>query len=163
MVAIVSQEERDLARIVFSLRQIADNLNLLGSWTPALTFATPGDLSVAYSTEFGSYVKIGRLVVANFNIVTSSFIWTTASGNLTITGLPFTSTNETSGNRGSGSFSGVTKANYTQFTPFVVLNTATIVWDASGSGQTQSTVTAADMPSGGPVQLRGNIPYFAAL
>jgi hypothetical protein len=163
MVAIISQEERDLARIVFSLRQIAENLNLLGSWTPVLTFAAPGDLSVSYSTQFGSFVKIGRLVIAKFTIITSAFTWSTASGVLTITGLPFASASETSANRGAASFSGITKANYTQFTPFAVINTGTINFDASGSAQPQSTVNAADMPSGGSVQLRGNIPYFAAL
>jgi hypothetical protein len=163
VVAIVSQEERDLSRIVFSLRQIAEGLNQLGSWTPVLTFATPGDLSVAYSTQYGSYVKIGRLVVLKFILVTSAFTWSTASGNLTITGVPFVSANETTANRGWATFTGITKANYTQFSPFVGANTTTISWDASGSGQTQSTVAAADMPSGGSVQLRGNIPYFATL
>lgn len=37
-----------------------------GTWTPVLTFATPGDLSVAYSTQAGSYTKIGRQVMVSF-------------------------------------------------------------------------------------------------
>src|SRR3990167_5810415 len=44
----------------------SSNVNTLddyeeGTWTPVLTFATAGDLSVAYSVQVGSYVKIGNL------------------------------------------------------------------------------------------------------
>jgi hypothetical protein len=62
-----------------------------GTFTPAITFATPGDLSVAYSFQVGTYTKIGNRVIASVNIVTSSFSFTTASGTLSITGLPYTS------------------------------------------------------------------------
>lgn len=55
----------------------------------AITFATPGNLSVAYSSQKGSYEKIGRQVRISFNIVTSTFTYTTAAGLVNITGLPF--------------------------------------------------------------------------
>lgn len=60
-----------------------------GTWTPTLTFATPGDLSVAYTTRAGNYTKIGDLVYLQCTIVTSSFTYTTSSGNINITGVPF--------------------------------------------------------------------------
>lgn len=63
------------------------------TWTPVVTFATAGDVSVAYSTRIGTYVKIGRKVFIELVIVTSTFTHTTASGNLRITGLPFTPAN----------------------------------------------------------------------
>jgi hypothetical protein len=63
-----------------------------GTWTPALTFATPGTLALTYNTQSGSYTKIGRLVTVIFRVsfAAAGIIKGTASGNLSITGLPFT-------------------------------------------------------------------------
>src|SRR5262245_32311518 len=58
------------------------------SWTPTLTFATPGDLAVSYASRLGTLFTIGKFQILNFNITTSSFTFTTASGNLTISGVP---------------------------------------------------------------------------
>lgn len=60
-----------------------------GTFTPTLTAATPGDINVVYSTRTGVYTKIGNLVNWEIVIVTSTFTWTTASGAINITGLPF--------------------------------------------------------------------------
>ena len=62
-----------------------------GSWTPTLTFSTPGNLSVTYTTQFGVYTKIGRLVHFELRVSASTFTHTTASGGLRIAGLPFPS------------------------------------------------------------------------
>lgn len=62
-----------------------------GTWTPTLTYDTPGDLNVVYSVRQGSYTKVGQIVRVDFFYVTSTYTFTTASGNLRITGLPFTS------------------------------------------------------------------------
>jgi hypothetical protein len=45
----------------------------VGSWTPTLTFDTPGDLNVTYGIRIGGYIKLGRLVVAQFQINTVTF------------------------------------------------------------------------------------------
>lgn len=62
-----------------------------GTWTPTIT--TSGTIGTpAYTTNVGSYTKVGRLIVAQFNIVLSG--WTgSPTGNVTITGLPFASAN----------------------------------------------------------------------
>lgn len=61
-----------------------------GSWTPTPTFATPGDLSVTSNTLVGGYQRIGsRCRVWCYGTFTPT--WTTASGALQISGLPFTS------------------------------------------------------------------------
>lgn len=65
-------------------------VNEVGTWTPGLTFGTPGDLSVAYTTQVGRYRKYGKLLWIDFRIVTSTFTFTTASGAINVTGLPFT-------------------------------------------------------------------------
>lgn len=77
---------------------IAGRIASVGTWTPAVTAAgTPG--TPAYTTQVGSFVKIGTFVHAQFNMVLSG--WTgTPAGNVTITGLPFTSTATTSDNGG---------------------------------------------------------------
>lgn len=56
-------------------------------FTPGLEFDTPGDASFVYSTQVGRYFEEpGRVFITIEIIVTIS--WTTASGNLRITGLP---------------------------------------------------------------------------
>jgi hypothetical protein len=58
-----------------------------GTWTPAFSFATAGDLAVTYSTQAGNYRIIGRLCIATFTLeFTPSY--TTSSGIARITGLP---------------------------------------------------------------------------
>lgn len=129
-----------------------------GTWTPVLTFPTPGDLAVAYTLQGGTYTKIGRQVTAHFNLTTSSFTHTTASGNLTITGLPFS--NSASGSRFSAvSWGGITKAGYTDIKSRILINVATITFQGSGSGVAPSAITAADMPTGGSVVLQSSIIF----
>ena len=58
-----------------------------GTWTPVLKFggATTG---ITYTTQTGTYTKIGRMVCARATITLSSN--GSASGGATVTGLPFT-------------------------------------------------------------------------
>lgn len=134
------------------------------AWTPVLTFATPGNLSVAYSVQAGFYTKKGREVTAFFNLQLSSFTHTTASGNLQITGLPFAS--DSTANLvavgGSPIWRGITKANYTDVVSVITAGVSLITVSASGSGQANSNVAAADMPTGGTVAFLGSITYFTA-
>ncbi|MPZ55017.1 MAG: DUF2793 domain-containing protein [Rhizobiales bacterium] len=129
-----------------------------GSWTPALTFATPGDLSVVYSTQTASYVKIGSLVWVRFAVACSTFTHSTASGALRITGLPYAS--DGSG-RGAIEFQGITKAGYTQIAARVLGGQTYVDFRASGSGQTSASVSFSDVPSDGTVDIRGSVQYAA--
>lgn len=131
-----------------------------GNWTPTVTFATPGNLSVAYSIQTGRYTKIGRLVQVSFLIRTSTFTFTTASGFLQLNGLPFAAVNDANYNAyAAGAFSGITKAGYTQIAAFAVGNSSQLLFTGAGSGQTLSTVTASDTPSGGTLILGGTVSY----
>lgn len=61
-----------------------------GTWTPTLNFS--GDSTgIAYTTQSGYYTKIGRFVMAQFDIVLSSK--GSATGSARIGGLPFTIAN----------------------------------------------------------------------
>lgn len=131
-----------------------------GTWTPALTFVAPGDLSVTYSQQVGHYVKIGLVATCWFDVRTSAFTHTTASGAATITGLPFTVlSGGISFRGGSSAWSGVTKANYTDALPAAIVNTTTIQFSISGSAVAASVINAADMPTGGSVLLLGCAVY----
>ncbi|HEX7075084.1 MAG TPA: hypothetical protein VF226_13665 [Hyphomicrobiaceae bacterium] len=139
------------------------NLYTAGTWTPVLTFQTPGNLSVAYSTQVGTYVKVGSLVTATVNIQTSSFTHTTASGILQVTGLPFTSKNVSNQFAlGSCAWQGITKASYTDVVCRIINNVTYIDFMISGAGQSTVQVVAGDVPSGGTVRVQTTICYEAA-
>ena len=59
-----------------------------GTWTPVAVFAA-GSGTITYTTQNGSYTKIGNAVFIRFELKTSSIA--SRTGNMTITGLPFTS------------------------------------------------------------------------
>lgn len=131
-------------------------------WTPTLTFATPGDLAVTYATRFARYWQLSsNLLLVQFNIQTSAFTFTTASGALEITGLPFTTQN-TVGlvPRGGMSFGGINKVGFSQIAPGIGVNSNILIFNSSGMGVATATVTAADMPTGGAVVLIGEVIIF---
>jgi hypothetical protein len=132
-----------------------------GVWTPALAINTPGNLSVTYSTQTGYYTKIGRLVTVSFQVETSAFTWTTASGVWRISGVPFLSSGNTTYMNGAiSAFQGITKANYTTFGSQTNTGTAQFLLQASGSGQAWDYINAADLPSGGSIMLRGSFTFI---
>lgn len=119
-----------------------------GTWTPTLTFVTPGNLSVVYSGNAGTYTKVGRLVGYSLLITTTTFTHTTASGLFYIAGLPFGTALQFQGS-GALVMQGYTKANYTS----LVFETGTagqtrLYVMAGGSGQTRTELAVADVPSG---------------
>ena len=131
-----------------------------GTWNPDLTFATPGDLSVAYSTQVGTYTRVGNRVFINCGLVLTAFSYTTASGSLRVTGLPYTSRNLAGDQSyGSISFQGITKAGYTQIAPNIGVNSAIVIFACSGSGVSPANVVVADVPTLSSVGLRFSITY----
>jgi len=61
-----------------------------GSFTPAVTLATVGDLSTSYVVQVGTYARSGNIIHVEIALnFTPTF--TTGSGEISITGLPFTS------------------------------------------------------------------------
>ena len=65
--------------------QKIDGLAITGTWTPTINFDTNNN--VVYSTRQGTYVKIGKLVVLNFQIEISAMSGN--SGLAYLSGLPF--------------------------------------------------------------------------
>ena len=152
---------------IFDLPLAVENISIYGNlgqdpatWTPAITFSNPGNVAVTYSTRSGNYIRTGNTVVVTFEIVTSSFTYTTATGDLYITGLPFTSSTQVQSFSGDLEFQGITKAGYTNYTLNIEENALFIRIRASGSGVPILTVGTGDMPTGSSVIFRGSITYF---
>ena len=133
-----------------------------GTWTPVLTFGTPGDLSVTYSIQVGDYTKIGRKASANYAVAPSAFTHTTASGNAQITGLPFAAS--ALSNRFFSSpitqWQGITKAGFSAVAGRLAASASLLDFMASTSAASSTNVTAADMPTGGSPIFIGCIEYF---
>ena len=138
------------------------NGEVTGSWTPTITFATPGDLSVAYaaSGQIGRYTRIGNLMHVTGRIVTSTFTHTTAAGALKIGGLPTAVTVISNFSwPGALEWRGITKATYTDIVVYGVAGETNLQVGASGSGVAADDVVAADMPTGGTVVLIFDCTY----
>lgn len=133
-----------------------------GTWTPTISFATPGDLTVAYSVRVGTWSKVGGVVTAWFEIATSTFTHTTASGNLIISGLPYTSVASRQTSGAIGAYGGITSAGYDHMGTLMIGSSTTFNIYKSGSGVATGPVTAAVMPTGGTVVLYGQVSYRTA-
>lgn len=97
------------------------------NWLPVLSCATPGDLTVAYTTQVGRARQLGNRVDFNLRISTSTFTHTTAAGNVTIS-LPTTSEG-TAGNISTCITSlnnWTAPANYTQVSSKITASSAVI-------------------------------------
>lgn len=67
------------------------------TFTPTFTFATPGDLSVAYTAQIGVAKKVNGRVFFKMRLVCTP-TYTTSSGSLSIAGLPYTSASDSAEN-----------------------------------------------------------------
>jgi hypothetical protein len=156
-------------QIAFPAVQVPSaNVNTLddyeeGTWTPSLTFVTPGTLVVGYTLQAGGYTKIGRSVNVCMGIITNSYTLGTASGNMRITGLPFAPNNATNQCNASLSFQGINKATYTSLAWVAInaLGTATEVI-ASGMGVARANIVTTDTASGTQVTLHSFMTYDAS-
>lgn len=120
------------------------------SFAPVATFASVGDLSVAYTTQIATASFNSGLLTLNISLeFTPTF--TTATDELIITNLTADMTSFTQVGlvwEGSMYFSNITKASYTQFTPVIESNANSIKIRASGSGQALDYVKATNIASG---------------
>lgn len=138
------------------------NVAASGTWTPAFTFSTPGDLSVAYSAQAGAYVRRGIMVSVNFQITTSTFTHSSASGVARLTGLPFPVKALGTGKNwlsGLARWQGVTLTGYTQLGILAVQGQSYLQFTLSGSATAVGDLGSTQMPTGGTVILAGTIEY----
>ena len=125
---------------------------VLNTWVPVLTCTTPGNLTIVYSAQAGSYGRFGHVGFIYWEIITSTFTHTTASGSVSITGVPIGILGAAFGNM---RFQGITKASYTQFAPDA--SGTEFFIRCSGSAQTTAILQITDMPTAGTVILEGTM------
>lgn len=135
-----------------------------GTWTPTVTFATPGNLNVVYITQMGRYIKIGKQVTVWFGFATSTFTHTTAAGGLQIMGLPFASANIGSTMQWSGAIEigpMTLPANYTWVNSNIQNNSSFIRAVASGGagGVSRAACGVTNFLSGTNITIYGSISY----
>lgn len=131
-----------------------------GTFTPTLTVATPGDLSVTYATRAGRYVITENKCFVNVQIATSAFTYTTASGLWRVSGLPFTAASNSQQSPGSIVFQGIIKSGYTQITPEVDAGSSFIFFYTSSQNANLSTVSSANILSASAVILNISLEYL---
>lgn len=129
---------------------------MAGTWTPVLTAQTVGNLTVAYTVQSGVYHRMGQLVFAYFDVVTSTWTHTTASGTLFLTGLPVLPSGPSIG---TVQFSGFTKANYTHWVTIIGGGSSTVTFAVGGSAQSRVSASVTDFPTGGSVRIEGHAIY----
>jgi hypothetical protein len=130
-----------------------------GTFTPAFTFVTPGNQTIAYSTQVGRYEVRGSKCFVEILLSMSTFTHSTAAGNARITGLPFAASASSNDGAPLTLFSGITKANYTQFAVLTQNGQTYLLLGGSGSGQAFGTLTTADLPTGGTKAIKVAFDY----
>lgn len=139
------------------------DISVEGVWTPAMSFATQGDLGVVYGVNVGRYYRFLNLVYVTFAMETSNFNYTTSSGEFRVLGLPFPS--GTASSLGGGihfgnlSFEGIVMAGFTQFTPAAVAGNSYLVITGSGESQTMTGLTTTQVGAGTQKKLYGSLLY----
>lgn len=135
-----------------------------GTWTPSFDAATPGDLALSSVTASGYYTRVGRLVAIHFRLVVTP-TYTTASGAIRITGLPFTVSSDLNNNQAFGPMVHGAAFTYSAGKTFANVNPISsqtymqIV--ATGSASTVSTMTLAiSTPSTTAQTLIGTTIYY---
>lgn len=89
-----------------------------GSWTPTIVGGTTPGTGQSYTSQTGQYERIGRLVIASFNLIVSGV--GTASGLAQIGGLPIAAV----GSAGWGYLSGYSVTGLTVLTYGIVCSVA---------------------------------------
>lgn len=123
--------------------------NDVTAFTPVPTFATPGDLTVTYTSQVGQYTRVGQLVFISIRLAFTP-LYTTASGDFQITGLPFTSAS--GGTPFTFAISDIGAgftwpASTTSVAAQISGNSAVMVLRGSGNGVVSSTFTTSNLPS----------------
>jgi hypothetical protein len=136
-------------------------------FTPTVTFATPGDFSVTYTTAKGRYWREGQTIKFRINI-TFTPTFTTASGAIRISGLPYASRAASYGS----AFYPVTVhssdvrytwgTSATQLTGRVISGLSYLQLYGMGSGISTTTIGAAEFTSGQVTTIYLSGEYEAA-
>lgn len=127
-----------------------------GTWTPILT-TTSGDVTATYTSQTGTYTRIGTRVLAEFTIVLSAI--TGAATQARVRGLPYNRAAGTPTGLFAGYFEGVTLAGVQSVLDFGDVSYLRCVNINSGSGPSSITTNSFANSS----SLRASLSYVADL
>jgi hypothetical protein len=127
------------------------------SWVPVIG-GSGGTSGQAYAAQIGTYIKVGRLVIAWFDVTLSTLGTVTTVAQ--IQGLPFTAANVGAVIGSTISFWAGTSSNFVQLSPLVIPNTTTAnLFGATAAGATLANVVQADLSN--TTRLVGVLVYPA--
>ena len=134
----------------------------IGTWTPVLSYATPGatPATFSYSGQFGNYARIGNMVLITFR-VNAVVTLNDSTGNFQIS-LPFANatTDESSG---CGLFYGQTDATTrSTITVFPFGSIMRIAYTTGGSPVSFSYYTNTQVGDAASINIYGNLMYHTA-
>jgi hypothetical protein len=127
-----------------------------GTWTPTLTASGGAPTGISYSTQTGSYTKIGNMVYVSFRM-TFTFTNGTGSGSIWISGLPFTSANIIQA-KTTPQHDNITFTGFTYLDMSANANATTLALGKNRSGGTAGAVLLTDCNSGG-TDISGGVFY----
>ena len=138
-----------------------------GTWTPVYSGTTTNP-TVSYTEQHGEYVKIGRQVIARFELRTSSF--SGGSGLVTVGGLPFTTISNDgtrAGNLIVGYSQGFASTTHAPQTGYANQNATSIVLghrasDTGANAELSGTFTMNNWSSSGNNFMMATLIYTAA-
>ena len=127
-------------------------------WTPTITFAVPGDLSVVYNLQIANYAASGNIGLIGF-VVDFVPTYTTSSGNLEILGFPVGP--QIVGTFGAGLLQvPAFPASTTSIAMNIQGSPGKILVESSGSGVAIAAFGTTQFLSGVTYNIQGTIPFF---
>lgn len=131
------------------------NLNFYedGTFNPTITFSTPGDLSVVYTTQSAVYRRIGNVLFFSLRVVFTP-TYTTASGTLRVSGFPYAANSSRASNGNGIIFQGAasTVPTFPAGTTYLVFATVAgqtyAIISASGSATDSVAISTTSISSG---------------
>lgn len=128
------------------------------AWTPTITFVVPGDLSVVYGVQSGTYTRVGNLVFVTIDLEFTP-TYTTASGNFRIGGFPI----NPGYSEGLQIINHSSNITYPAGRTYVMLVTATtqVIMRGIGTAVANSAFSVTQFTTGNTYSLRVSGTYFA--
>lgn len=134
----------------------------LGTFTPTIVPDTLGDWAPTYTTQTGSYLQIGRLVMIGFHVAGTTNAYSTAAGTLSISGFTQTVNNSAALN-GVGGLTNVTgldtsSASHDGWTPYGRSNLSKISFTRQAKGSNpagSASASVTQLPASRTFDIRG--------
>jgi hypothetical protein len=147
----------DIGALQVTLAKLATDAYTSGTWTPAVAFGG-ASVGVTYGTRAGNYIVVGKLCTVNFSITLTSK--GSSVGNVSITGLPFTSANATAPNFGVGTVANQGGAGITGTTGFSISPNVAVAGLLGLTTGSAANVTDTQLSNTSVIQ--GSITYLTA-